>query len=170
MNETNQRKKMILSKYRVETRYVGQLHAVEHTHTCGRIKQVRIFITTTSGETLKKSWARFKCFRNGRNCSFNENYVGAVTVDGSERDGRSLGDSEANEVKIRRMSLNARKILLDLKKKGRKRRRAEKDATISRKKIYFSVEFCCNAETRLLKFYRTTLLSLSIKLQARRDN
>jgi hypothetical protein len=99
---------------------VGQLHAVEHTHTCGRIKQVRIFITTTSGETLKKSWARFKCFRNGRNCSFNENYVGAVTVDGSERDGRSLDGSEANEVKIWRMSLHGRKILLDLKKKKRK--------------------------------------------------
>lgn len=35
----------------------------------------------------KKNWERFKCFRNGRNCSFNENYDGAVAVDGSERDG-----------------------------------------------------------------------------------
>lgn len=123
----------------------------------------------------KKNWERFKCFRNGRNCSFNENYDGAVAVDGSERDGsvdRWFGSKRSKNLEN---VAEREKSRWDLKK-GRmtKEGRVREDARCDNftKKIYFffSVQFRCNAELRLLKFYWITLLSFSIKLQIWWDN
>lgn len=85
----------MLLKYHAKTHTsdgnVGRLHAVKYTLTRAYVWSDQTgenIHNDDKRETLKKSWVRFKCFRNGRNCSFNENYDGAVAVDGSERDGR----------------------------------------------------------------------------------
>lgn len=86
LNEANKKKKD-MSKYRAETRMsdsnVGQLHIVKHTLTHANLwsDQAGENIHNDERETWKKSWARFKCFRNERNSIFNENYDGAVVVD-----------------------------------------------------------------------------------------
>lgn len=57
----NKKKDGMLLKYHAKTHMsdgnVGciQLNTPSHIHTCGRTKQVRIFITTTSGKRWKKA-------------------------------------------------------------------------------------------------------------------
>lgn len=81
-----------------------------------------------------------------------------------QRDGRSIDGSEANEVKIWRMSPDGEPVGSG---KGGKKNNA-RSPTISWKKYFSDGISPQRAETRLFKFHRDTSLSLSIKLQTSR--
>lgn len=132
---------------------VGQLHAVKHRRVYVWSGQTGENIhNDDKRETLKKSWVRFKCFRNGRNCSFNENYDGAVAVDGMV-DGwyRSKRSKNLKNVAERVKSRQTRKKKERVKRgggEGYERKRGRRKLRQFAKNLFsLNVEFRCNAET-----------------------